>query len=94
MFIRYAIVMKITVRLNDQRLTDAKRDALEHNKTLTELIEQALRQTVQKPSLKSFKTLPTRALGKPKLNVDFSSNASIQEMLDKELAVKPLPTTK
>jgi hypothetical protein len=76
--------MKNIVRLNDQLLDDAKQDKL----------EQTLRQSDQKPSSKSFKTLPTRALGKPKLNVDFSSNASIQEMLDKELAVKPLPTTK
>jgi hypothetical protein len=59
---------------------------------LNKSFEQALRQTVQKTSSKSRKALPTRALGKPKLNVDFSSNASIQEMLDKELAVKPLST--
>jgi hypothetical protein len=60
---------------------------------LNKSFKQTLHQTVQIPSSKSFKTLPTRALGKPKLNVDLSSNASIQEMLDKE-SVKPLSTGK
>jgi hypothetical protein len=78
--------MKNIVQRNDQLLNDAKQDALKQT--------QAISQTEQKPSSKSFKTLPTRALGKPKLNVDFSSNTSIQEMLDKELAVKPLSTKK
>jgi hypothetical protein len=55
-----------------------------NNQVLTDAKQDKLEQT--------FKTLPTRALGKPKLNVDFSSNASIQEMLDKELAAKPLST--
>jgi hypothetical protein len=57
-----------------------------NNQVLTDAKQDKLEQT--------FKTLPTRALGKPLLKVDFSSNASIQEMLDKELAVKPLSTGK
>jgi hypothetical protein len=80
--------MRTTVRLNDQLLTDAKRFALERNQTLTDLIEQALRQTMQTPTSKSFKSLPTRALGKPKLKIDFSSNANIQELLDEGLDVR------
>jgi hypothetical protein len=42
---------------------------------------EVLYQTDQTSSIK-IKTLPTRALGKPKLKVNFSSKASIQEMLD------------
>jgi hypothetical protein len=79
----YTSAMRTTMRLNNQVLTDAQQDKL----------EQTLSQFGQKPSLKSSKILPTRTLGKPLLKVDLSSNASIQEMLDKE-SVKPLSTGK
>jgi hypothetical protein len=59
-------------------------------RTRVHLNEQLRTDAKQDTLEQTFKTLPKRALGKPKLNVDFSSNASIQEMLDKELAVKPV----
>jgi hypothetical protein len=63
-------------------------------RTTVRLNDQLLTDAKQDKLEQTFKTLPTRALGKPKLNVDFSSNASIHELLDKELAAKPLLTRK
>jgi hypothetical protein len=62
-------------------------------RTTVRLNDQLLTDAKQDKLEQTFKPLPTRALGKPKLNVDLSSNASIQEMLDKE-SVKPLSTGK
>jgi hypothetical protein len=61
-------------------------------KTTVHLNEQLLTDAKQDKLEQTFKNLPTRALGKPKLKVDFSSNTSIQEMLDKEFAAKLLST--
>lgn len=40
----YSVIMRTTVRLNDQLFMAAKRAAVERNITLTKLIEEALRE--------------------------------------------------
>jgi hypothetical protein len=79
--------MRTTVRLNDQLLKEAKRYALEHNQTLTDLIEKALHQMIQPKAVKQ-NTLPTRALGKALVNIDFSDSSAVQDFLDQGLDVR------
>ncbi|MEY4529348.1 MAG: hypothetical protein RLZZ156_69 [Deinococcota bacterium] len=73
--------MRTTVRLNDQLLADAKKFALAHNQTLTDLIENSLRQMIQAKHIE-VKELPTWDLGKPLVDLDFSDTSAIEDFLD------------
>ena len=73
--------MRTTVRLNDQLLLDAKKFALQHNQTLTDLIENALRQMIQATPIEPT-ALPTWDLGTPLVELDFSDTSAIQDFLD------------
>jgi hypothetical protein len=73
--------MRTTVRLNDKLLLDAKKFALQHNQTLTDLIENALRQVIQAKTIEPI-ALPTWDLGQPLVELDFSDTSAIQDFLD------------
>ncbi len=78
--------MRTTVRLNDQLLRDAKQFALQHNQTLTDLIEKSLRQMIQAKPIKPIE-LPTWDLGQPLVNLDFSDTSAILDFLDEGIDV-------
>ena len=70
--------MRTTIRLDDQLLREARQFASQHNQTLTDLIEESLRQMIEaKP-----KELPTWDLGQPLVTLDFSDTSAILDFLD------------
>ena len=74
---------RTTIRLDAHLLKDAKRYALERNKTLTALIEEVLRNKLEGKSQTSEEpfVLVTSA-GGPKPGVDLSNNSLVQDIMD------------
>ena len=77
--------MRTTIRLDDQLLAEAKRYASQSGRTLTSLIEDALRETLARrqtmPS-RARVTLPTGGRGGVLPGVDIDSSAALLDMME------------
>ena len=77
--------MRTTIRLDDQLLAEAKRYASQSGRTLTSLIEDALRETLARrqtmPSRRRV-TLPTGGRGGVLPGVDIDSSAALLDMME------------
>lgn len=77
--------MRTTVRLDPHLLTEAKRHAAEHGKTLTSILEEALRESLarRQPQVKArrvrLKTVSGTGL---RPGVDLDDGASLLELMD------------
>jgi hypothetical protein len=77
--------VRTTVRLNDRLLRDAKRYALQHGRTLTSVMEDALRQFLAH-SRRPSSTGPFRMLtakGRPRPGVDLDDSAALWDLTEK-----------
>lgn len=79
------ICMRTTLRINDSLLTEAKQVALDRGRTLTEVVEDALRfflhqQKCKQTAKKPF-TFPIVA-GGVQPGVDLSNNAALADLMD------------
>lgn len=78
--------MRTTVRLDDGLLEDAKKFAAERDKTLGEVIEEALRERIIRAAAQTNSPpvdLPVFRGGQgPTPGVDLDDNASVREFLD------------
>ena len=81
--------MRITVRLDDELLKAAKRYALEHNQTLTSLIEEALREKLvrqgQDTPRPPFKLITVKSKLHP--GVDLDDNSALLDLMEDGLDV-------
>ena len=75
--------MRTTVRLDKTLMREAKRYAAEHNKTLTKIIEEALREklTRKQPELQIFE-LRTFDGGGLQPGVNLDDNAATRDLMD------------
>ena len=77
--------MRTTVRLDDQLLTDAKAHAARTGRTLTALLEDALRAFLaleNRPRRGRPRKLPTFGDGGLRPGVDLDDSAALQEVMD------------
>ena len=78
--------MRTTIRLDDELLRQAKRLAAERNTTLTALIEDALRQRLQRESVEARSEAPVRLRtfgnGGVRPGVDLDDSAALLEVMD------------
>lgn len=77
--------MRTTLRLNDALLRDAKRFAIETHRTLTAVIEDALREALARRSRRapaSAAPLPTYGRGGLRPGVDLDSNSALRDVMD------------
>ena len=72
---------RTTVRLEPRLLKDAKRYALERNKTLTAVIEEALRDKLCEEPAKEPFVLVTSP-GKVREGIDISNSSLLQDIMD------------
>jgi len=80
-------LMRTTFRLDDQLLREAKRVAAESSRTLTAVVEDALREMLarRKQSAKQPRTtLPTFDLGGLMPGVDLDDSAGLRDIMDAE----------
>jgi hypothetical protein len=78
--------MRTTLRINDNLLSDAKQFALDRGRTLTEIVEDALRvflsqQRSEPASNQPFELPVVRGQGLQP-GVDLSSNAALADLMD------------
>jgi hypothetical protein len=76
--------MRTTIRLDDQLLRDAKQLAVRTGRTLTEVIEDALRETLnrqRRPEARAVE-LPTFRGGGLRPGVDLDDSAALLELMD------------
>ena len=82
--------MRTTIRLDEELFAEAKAYAARHHRTLTSLIEEALRQRLAEP--KRYKRDPHRSLptstagGGTRPGVDLDDSAMLLELLDEHAA--------
>jgi hypothetical protein len=77
--------MRTTIRISDDLLTAAKRTAAASGKTLTALIEDALREVVyrhSKSNKKKSTKLPVHRSGGIRPGVDLNDNSSLLAMME------------
>jgi hypothetical protein len=77
--------MRTTVRLPDELMRSAKRHALETGRTLTELIEDALRAALARSepgAVREPVVLPTYGSGGPYPGVDLDDTASLLDQME------------
>ncbi len=76
--------MRTTIRLDDQLLRDARQLALRTGRTLTEVIEDALRETLNRQRRPARRTveLPTFRGGGLRPGVDLDDSAALLELMD------------
>jgi hypothetical protein len=77
--------MRTTVRLDDQLLRAAKKSAAETGRTLTAVIEDALRQALAARQPKKKPTrfkLPVLDLGEAMPGVDFDNSAALLDLME------------
>lgn len=77
--------MRITVRLNDELLKEAKALAARQGRTLTSLIEDGLREQLARPPAGSERKrvdLPTFKGGGLRAGVDLDDSAALRRVLD------------
>lgn len=79
--------MRTTVRLNDRLLSEAKKYAAETGRTLTALLEDALRETLarrNKPGPKRRIKLKTVGGGGVQPGVDLDDSAALLDLMDRD----------
>jgi hypothetical protein len=77
-------IMRTTVAVDDHLLAAAKRRAREHDQTLGQVIEDALRRQLAEPSPGEPVSVPVFRRGDgPLPGVDLRSNRAIREALDR-----------
>lgn len=76
--------MRTTLRINDKLMADAKRRALETGRTLTAVVEDALRQALyRRPRAASDQVqLPTFGQGGTKPGIDLNDSAALEDIMD------------
>jgi Arc/MetJ family transcription regulator len=76
--------VRTTVRLDDELLTAAKRRAAETGRTLTAVIEDALRRALARPleRARPARPLPTFTGNGPRGGVDLDDSAALLELMD------------
>jgi hypothetical protein len=77
--------MRTTVRLDDQLLTEAKEHAAKTGRTLTALLEDALRALLaleNRPKRSRSLRLPTYGEGGLQPGVDLDDSAGLQDLMD------------
>lgn len=77
--------MRTTIRLNDQLLSQAKRQAAESGRTLTRVIEDALRESLArraKPGRKRSVSLPSFGEGGLQPGVNLDDSAALWDLMD------------
>jgi Ribbon-helix-helix protein, copG family len=77
--------MRTTVRLDDQLLRAAKKTAAETGRTLTAIIEDALRQSLAKGNTAKKQprfTLPVLDLGETMPGVDLDNSAALLDLME------------
>lgn len=81
--------MRTTVRLDDELMKAAKHYALEHNQTLTSLIEEALREKLARQGQDTprppFKLITAK--GKLRPGVDLDDNSALLDLMEDGLDV-------
>jgi hypothetical protein len=80
--------MRTTLNINDRLLQTAKKRAIETNRTLTAVIEDALRQSLEGKVLKPAKrrvNLPTSGEGGLLPRVDLDNMSDLQDIMDERL---------
>lgn len=86
MSLRYSEAMRTTIRLNDELLAAVKRHAAETGRTLTAVIEDALRQSLgrrgQTPDRKRRVRLPTHGTGGLRSGVDLDNTARLLDLME------------
>jgi hypothetical protein len=79
--------MRTTLRLNDALLADAKRLAIDTDRTLTEVVEDALRSALaegaRKPARKAVKLHTCGGKGLQP-GADLTNNAALADLMDKQ----------
>ena len=78
--------MRTTVRLNDQLLSEAKKYAADTGRTLTALLEDALRETLarrNKPAPRRRIKLKTVGGGGVQAGVDLDDSAALLDVMDR-----------
>ncbi len=76
--------MRTTVSVNDELLASAKRRARKRGQTLGQVVEDALRRELARPSEVSEVEVPVFAGGNgPQPGVDLTSNRALREALDR-----------
>jgi Arc/MetJ family transcription regulator len=85
MFARYVLMMRTTIHLPDDLLARLKRRAADTNRTLTAVIEEALRRALA-PSRRSGKAPPARlttfGAGGLQPGVDLDDSAALLDLLE------------
>ena len=77
--------MRTTVRLDDQLLTDAKEHAARTGRTLTALLEDALRTYLaleNRPKNRRARRLPTFGKGGLQPGVDLDNSADLMDLME------------
>lgn len=77
--------MRTTIRLDDELLTAAKAAAVRSGRTLTAVIEDALREALARPAgrtLPEAVSLPTFA-GRPQPGVDLDDSAALLALMER-----------
>jgi len=83
--------MRTTVRLDDQLLTDVKEHAAKTGRTLTALLEDALRALLaleNRPRQPRTRRLPTYGEGGLQPGVDLDNGADLQDLMDGQDAAR------
>jgi hypothetical protein len=83
--------MRTTVRLDDQLLTDAKEHAAKTGRTLTALLEDALRALLaleNRPRQARLPRLSTYGEGGLQPGVDLDNSADLQDLMDDPRAAR------
>jgi hypothetical protein len=77
--------MRTTVRLNERLLAEAKKHAAESGTTLTSLLEEALRETLARRSMRARSKkvrLKTVKGGGPRPGVDLDDSAALLDVME------------
>jgi hypothetical protein len=79
--------MRTTLRIDDQLLRDAKKAAAETGRTLTAVVEDALRQALANGNRRAKPSrlrLPTLDLGETMPGVDLDNSAALLDLMDED----------
>jgi Ribbon-helix-helix protein, copG family len=84
----YAEMMRTTIRMDDALLAQAKSEAIRTGRTLTQVIEDAVRESLARAAAaepsRSPVLLPTFAGGGLQPGVDLDSSASLGDLMDRD----------
>lgn len=79
--------MRTTIRLDDDLVRQAKRLAVDSGRTLTQVVDEALRQMIARHGVRRSSgpvVLPTFGGGRVMPGVDLDDNASVRDLIDED----------